>query len=314
MSEKLRLGTRGSPLALTQSQWVADRLTERTGRDVELVTIRTSGDILQAEPLALIGGKGLFTRELDQALLQGDIDLAVHSLKDLPTDFPEGLSLGAVPEREDVRDILVGARGRDVTLATLEEGARVGTSSLRRMALAKLHRPDLRVENVRGNVETRIGRVDDGSFDAVILAAAGVRRLGLGERVSEYLDVGSWLPAPGQGALGVVVRSNGGVRPAWLGAIDDAAARAASAAERALLHTLEAGCRLPVAALGLPFQGGLRLRGIVASPDGLRAVRAEGTGSREAPEALGRQVAAVLLDRGADLLLSEIREAVDEQW
>jgi len=314
MSEKLRLGTRGSPLALTQSQWVANLLTERTGRDVGLVTIRTSGDILQAEPLALIGGKGLFTRELDQALLQGEIDLAVHSLKDLPTDFPDGLALGAVPEREDVRDVLVGPRGKEVTLATLAEGARVGTSSLRRMALAKLHRPDLRVENVRGNVGTRIGRVDDGSFDAVILAAAGVRRLGLVDRVSEYLDVGSWLPAPGQGALGVVVRSDDVLQATWLHAIDHPATRAASAAERALLHTLEAGCRLPVAALGLPFDGSLRLRGIVASPDGLRAVRAEGTGSREAPEALGRQVAGVLLDRGADLLLSELREVVHEQW
>jgi len=314
MSETLRLGTRGSPLALTQSQWVADRITESTGRVVELVPIRTTGDIQQSGPLSLIGGKGLFTRELDQALLQGGIDLAVHSLKDLPTDFPDGLSLGAVPQREDVRDVLIGPQGKEITLATLDEGARIGTSSLRRMALARLHRPDLRVENVRGNVETRIGRVDDGSFDAVILAAAGVRRLGLGERVSEYLAVGSWLPAPGQGALGVVVRSDGLSRATWLDAIDDAPTRAASAAERALLHTLEAGCRLPVAALGLTFQGGLRLKGIVAAPDGLRVVRAEGTGSRESPEALGRQVAGVLLDRGADLLLSEIREAVNEQW
>jgi len=314
MSEKLRLGTRGSPLALTQSQWVADRIRERTGRDVELVPIRTSGDILQTDPLSMIGGKGLFTRELDQALLEGEVDLAVHSLKDLPTDFPEGLSLGAVPEREDVRDVLIGPRGVDLTLATLDEGARVGTSSLRRMALAKLHRPDLRVENVRGNVETRIGRVDDGSFDAVLLAAAGVRRLGLGDRVSEYLDIGSWLPAPGQGALGVVVRSDGLSQATWLNSIDDVPSRAASAAERSLLHTLEAGCRLPVAALGIPFQGGLRLRGIVAAPDGLRVVRAEGTGSPEAPEVLGRRVAGVLLDRGADLLLSEIREAVDGRW
>ncbi len=304
----LRLGTRGSPLALVQSRWVAGRITERTGVPVELVTIRTSGDVLQDRPLAEIGGKGLFTRELDVALLEGEIDLAVHSLKDLPTTFPEGLTLGAVPEREDCRDVLVGPTGVPLTLATLPEGARIGSSSLRRVALARAHRRDLIVENVRGNVETRMRRVDEGLFEAVVLAAAGVRRLGLADRVSEYLDPGSWLPAPGQGALGIVIREGEGATAPWLAALEHPATRAEVTAERALLHTLEAGCRLPVAALGQSYPGGVRLRGVVAAPDGLRVVRAEGTGTPEAAEALGIRVAEALRARGADLLLRELIE------
>jgi hydroxymethylbilane synthase len=304
---KLRMGTRGSRLALTQSRWVADRLEKRSGVEVELVTIRTSGDVLQDHPLSEIGGQGIFTKELDSALLEGRVDLAVHSLKDLPTESPPGLSIGAIPEREDARDVLIASEGSGATLLTLPAGARIGTSSLRRMALVRASRPDLRVEDIRGNVETRIRRVDEGEFDGIVLAAAGVRRLGLAGRISEFLEAGSWLPAPGQGALAIVVRSEDRAGAGWLQPLDHEPTRAATEAERALLHALGAGCRLPVAALGLPFDGEIRLRGLVASPDGRRLVRAEATGPAGSAVALGEHVAGRLLERGADLLLGAIQ-------
>jgi hydroxymethylbilane synthase len=303
----LRLGSRGSMLALTQSRWVAARLQAATGLEVRVKVIRTQGDAILDKPLSAIGGKGLFTKELDQALLDGEIDLAVHSLKDLPTEFPDGLSLGAVPEREDPRDVLIGPPGDPVSLETLPLEARVGTSSLRRAALLKIHRPDLRVEEIRGNLDTRLAKLDAGEFDAIVLAAAGIRRLGWEARIHESLDPGSWLPAPGQGALGVVVRSGDRSGAEWLGGLDDGDTRAATSAERALLHELEAGCRLPVAALAVPFGSRLRLRALVASPDGMQLVRAEGTGFREESVPLGRRVASILLERGADLLLEELR-------
>lgn len=310
--EGLRLGTRGSALALTQSRWVARRVEEAGGPPVELVTIRTTGDEVTDRPLSEIGGKGLFTRELDLALLDGEIDLAVHSLKDLPTELPEGLALAGVPEREDPRDVLVGPEGSDLTLDALPGGAVVGTSSLRRRALALALRPDLEVAEIRGNLDTRIRKVDDGDYDAVILAAAGLRRMGWDHRITEHLDPGSWIPAPGQGALGVLIRFEDRGRHPALEALDHPPSRAAVTAERTLLHRLEAGCRLPVGALGLPFGGGLRLRGVVASPDGRRAVRAEATGAQDDPRALGDQVAGILLDRGADSLLEGLARGPNE--
>ncbi len=307
----LRLGTRGSLLAVTQSGWVADRIRQASGREVELVHIRTTGDVVLDRPLAEIGGQGLFTRELDSALLEERVDLAVHSLKDLPTVFPHGLSLAAVPEREDPRDVLIGPAGTSLTFQGLPPGARVGTGSLRRQALARAHRPDLRVEGIRGNLDTRLGKVDSGEFDAIFLAAAGVRRLGWADRISEAMDPAAWPPAPGQGALALVVRS--GDRDAtrgWVDALNHPDTAAAVAAERHLLHALEAGCQLPVAALGLPFDGGLRLRAMVAAPDGKRVVRGELGGSMEDPEALGAELARLLLSRGADRILSDVRAAV----
>ncbi len=306
-SGPLRLGTRGSLLATTQSGWVADRIREATGRPVELVEIRTVGDEDQERPLSEIGGQGLFTRELDRALLAGDVDLAVHSLKDLPTAFAEGLTLAAVPEREDARDVLIGPRGGATTLASLPEGARLGTSSLRRRALALAFRSDLEILPVRGNLDTRIGHVDAGRYDAILLAAAGVRRLGWSARISDALDLGAWLPAPGQGALAVVVRTDTlQQHEAWTRVLDHGPTRSAVASERAILHELEAGCQLPVGALGLAYGGGLRLRAVVASPDGRHLVRAEGTGAVEEAVDLGRRVAEQLRSRGAAEILEHL--------
>ncbi len=303
----LRLGTRGSLLATTQSSWVADRIQRATGRPVELVHIRTVGDADQERPLSEIGGQGLFTRELDRALLDGSIDLAVHSLKDLPTAFAGGLALAAVPEREDPRDVLIGPEGRPTTLGSLATGARLGTSSLRRTALARAFRPDLEIAPIRGNLDTRIDHVDAGRYDAILLAAAGVRRLGWGRRVSEALESGAWLPAPGQGALAVVVREGEvDTHRAWIRELDHAPTRSAVTAERAVLHALEAGCQLPVGALGLAASGGLRLRALVASPDGQRLVRAEATGRTGDPEELGHRVAEILRDRGATGILADL--------
>lgn len=273
---------------------------------MELEIIRTTGDRIQERPLRAIGGKGLFTRELDQALLEGTIDLAVHSLKDLPTEGTPGLVVAAIPEREDPRDVLVGPRGPRTSIQQLRPGARVGTSSLRRRALALAFRPDLEVTEIRGNLDTRIGKVDRGEYDAVVVAAAGVVRMGMESRIDEWLERTSWLPAPAQGALAVVTRADDGSVREAVSALEDPPSRRAVQAERALLATLEGGCSVPIGALGLPYDGGLRLWGIVASPDGRRLVRADRTGRMDDPEALGRSVADLLLERGAGSILAAL--------
>ncbi len=304
----LRLGTRGSLLATTQSGMVAEAIRNEAGFDVELVIIKTTGDRIQDRPLAEIGGRGIFTRELDEALLEGTIDLAVHSLKDLPTVLPDGLALAAVPEREDSRDVLIAPKDSGLTFETLPAGSRIGTGSLRRQALALGHRPDLTVAPIRGNLDTRLRKVDEGEYDAILLAAAGVRRLGWTDRISEAMDPGGWLPAPGQGALAIVVREEDLERSReWADRLDHAPTRAAVEAERSVLHRLEAGCQLPVGALGIPYGGGMRLRAIVASPDGSRAVRAEASGTEVAATELGEVVADRLLTMGADRILEGIR-------
>lgn len=299
----LRLGTRGSALALTQSGHVQAALEAR-GHTVTLEVIQTTGDRDQATALSRIGGKGLFTKELDVALLEGRIDFAVHSLKDLPTSAEPGLALAAVPEREDPRDVLIAPLGRTgVTLQGLPTGSRLGTSSLRRGALARAFRPDLEVANIRGNLDTRVAKLDRGEFDAILLAAAGVRRLGLGHRVAESLERTAWLPAPGQGALGLIARADDAAARRSLGELDHRPSHVAVRAERALLAALGGGCQTPIAALGLTYDTGLRLFALVASPDGTRVVRADATGSLADPEALGVQVAETLTRRGAAELL-----------
>lgn len=303
----LALGTRGSALALAQSSWVRGQLEAR-GHQVRVEIIQTTGDRDQSSALSRIGGKGLFTKELDVALLEGRIDLAVHSLKDLPTEMEPGIALAAVPEREDPRDVLIGALGREPapTLHGLPPGSRLGTSSLRRRALARAFRPDLDVQNIRGNLDTRIAKLDRGECDAILVAAAGVRRLGLWARVSEALERTAWLPAPGQGALGLVARAEQTAAHRALRALDHRPSHIAVRAERALLAALGGGCQTPIAALGLPYDSGLRLWGLVASPDGGQVVRADGTGSLAEPEALGAELADQLARRGASEILAAI--------
>jgi len=302
----LRLGTRGSALARTQSEQVREALESKGDLRVELEIIRTSGDLHRDRPLPEIGGKGLFTRELDRALLDGAIDLAVHSLKDLPTETPDGLVLAAVPLREDPRDVLIGREGQGSALAALAPGSVVGTSSLRRQALTLAFRSDLEVRPIRGNLDTRIRKVEEGEFDAIVVAAAGVLRLGMKERVGEWLERTAWLPAPGQGALALVAREDDAAVRAALETLDDAASRAAVVAERSFLRALGGGCQMPIAALGLPFDGGLRLWGLVASPDGARLVRADRTGTIDDPAGLGGEVAEILRERGAREILARL--------
>lgn len=303
---QLTLGTRGSVLARTQSGHVRDALQVRRRVRVDVEIVRTTGDEYQDRPLPEIGGKGLFTAELDRALLHGDLDLAVHSLKDLPTEIPDGLVLAAVPERVDPRDVIVGPAGAETTLESLAAGARLGTGSLRRQALARAFRDDLEVEGIRGNLDTRIRKVDEGRYDAIVVAAAGVLRLDLEDRIGEWLEGTAWLPAPGQGALAVVAREDDPETRTVLEAVDHPPTRAAVLAERTVLEELEGGCQVPIGALGLPFDGGLRLWALVASPDGRRVVRFDRTGDIRDPEGLGRAVADVLRRRGAMEILDEI--------
>jgi hydroxymethylbilane synthase len=298
----LRLGTRKSALALAQSNIVADAIRLATGREVELVHVTTDGDVSR-ESLVSLGGTGVFVSALRDALLMGEIDLAVHSLKDLPTtELPE-LELIATPERADSRDALVARDG--LTLESLPAGATVGTGSPRRAAQLKAIRPDIDVVDIRGNVDTRIGLVDSGRVDAVVLAKAGLERLGRLDVITETIDPSVMLPAPGQGALAIeVVRDLAGDdRHALLRQLDDAATRAAVTAERAVLSALEAGCSAPVGALGVVSELGfsepeLTLEALVASPDGSSVVRMSTTAPLLEADAAGRQLAARLLDSG----------------
>ena len=304
----LKLGTRGSLLAVTQSKWVASAIEENGGPGVELEIIRTVGDERLDKPLHEISGQGLFTRELDEALLGGRIQLAVHSLKDLPTELPEGLCLAATPKRVDPRDVLVGREGTHTTLASLKKDAVVGTSSLRRTALLQAFRRDVTARMIRGNVDTRLRKLDQGEFDAIILAGAGLTRLGLKRRATEWLERTSWLPAPGQGALGIMTRTDDADTRRVLEGLNDADSAAAVSAERTFLEALGGGCQVPIGALGIGYDQKMRLWGLVASPDGRRVVRGDLTGDLLDPRALGQALADVLLDRGAGAILAELDE------
>jgi hydroxymethylbilane synthase len=298
MIAPLRIGTRGSPLALWQANYVADRLRPLAGpRPVELVQIETSGDRVRDRPLSQIGGDGLFTKEIQRALLDRTADVAVHSLKDLPTLPVEGLVLAAVPPRGPAGDAFVSTRHR--SFDTLPRGARVGTSSLRRRAQALFRRPDLEMVNLRGNVETRLRKLDDEGLDAVVLAQAGLERLGLGGRITELLDRSWMLPAVGQGALGLECRADDAVTRGLLAPLDEGSTRAAVLAERAFLRGLGGGCLVPIGALGTVNGGALRLVGAVLSADGKSRVAGERTGRMEEAEAVGQGLAEELLGRGA---------------
>jgi len=313
--QALRLGTRRSKLAMAQSRQVADAVSQVTGRSVELVEITTYGDTSR-EQLAQIGGTGVFVTALRDALLSGEVDFAVHSLKDLPTAQPDDLVLAAIPVREDPRDVLIARDGR--TFAQLPDGARVGTGSPRRMAQLNAYARDrgMTIETVpiRGNVDTRIGFVRSGELDGVVLAAAGLKRMGRVGDVSDFLPVDTVLPAPGQGALAIECAADNADLVAALGELDDPFTRAAVTAERSLLAALEAGCSAPVGALADLLADGqivkeMRLRGVVGTTDGSTLVQLSTTGpvpeTHDQAMALGRELAAEMLAKGAAGLMGE---------
>jgi hydroxymethylbilane synthase len=302
MRETLLIGSRKSALARSQAEWVA-RLVCAAWPELQVrnVWMDTEGDRKRDVPLPAIGGKGLFTAELEAAILDGAIDIAVHSLKDLPTDLPPGLALLAVPEREDPADVLVSAEG--LRLSELEDGARVGTSSLRRRALLLNARPECRPLDVRGNVETRLAKLERYEYDALLLAAAGLKRLGRLSPTMRALEAPAWLPAPGQGALGIEGRADDERVHGLLDAIEDQRARAETDCERSVLAALGGGCQVPIGALALRKGGDLTVHAAVLSEDGSQAIRASTRGPVGDAVGLGRLVADELRGRGADELL-----------
>ena len=301
----LKIATRKSPLALWQAEYVAGALRERNpGLGIELVAMRTSGDKLLDAPLARVGGKGLFIKELERALLDGRADVAVHSMKDVPVELPPELHLPVVMARADPRDALVSMRFG--ALGALPPGAVVGTSSLRRRCQLAAHRPDLRIENLRGGVDTRLRRLDDGDFDAIVLAVSGLERGGHGARVTEALDVATMLPAAGQGALGIECRRGDTRVEALVAPLACPRSSACVLAERAFNRRLEGGCQVPIAAYATLEDGGLSLRGLVASLDGARVLRARVRGRVEDAEPLGAEAAAAVLEQGAGEILARI--------
>ena len=296
----LTIGTRGSQLALWQTNWVAARFKE-AGVESRIEIIRTTGDKITDIALSKVGGKGLFTKELEDALLERRIDVAVHSLKDMPTELPAGLRLAAVPAREDPRDAVVGLK-----LSELPAGAAVGTSSLRRAAQLRAMRPDLVLESIRGNLDTRLRKLDEGQYDAIVLAAAGLRRLGWSGRIAELLEPAAMCPAVGQGALAIETRSEESPVTAACSRLADEATWQAVTAERALLSALGGGCQMPIGAHGVVREGQLHLQAVVCAPDGSRTIRREARGRAEDAARIGRELAGRLLADGASNILESV--------
>ncbi|MGH9686105.1 MAG: hydroxymethylbilane synthase [Candidatus Acidiferrales bacterium] len=307
--KRLRIGTRGSALALWQANFIADRIRESAGVEIDFVRVRTSGDHMQtasvAKPLAEYSAenvaKGIFIKELEDALLAGSVDLAVHSMKDVPTETPAGLAFPAITQREDPRDCLISRQGR--TLKTLPFGARVGTSSLRRQAQLRHHRPDLEVADLRGNVDTRINKLGSCEFDAIVLAMAGVNRLGLAGKITQVLDEEIMLPAVGQGALGIETRSGDVETAGFVATLDHAETRACVTAERAVLRKLQGGCQIPLGALAHVRGDILYLEAAVFSPRGSEHVQSSEEGPVTDAALIGERLGASLLEAGADNIL-----------
>lgn len=300
MKTKLTIGSRGSLLALWQANWVKARL-EALGAECDIEIIRTTGDKITDVPLAKVGTKGLFTKEIEEALLDRRVDLAVHSLKDLPTVVPDGLVVTAIPEREDPRDALVGKR-----LLEIPQNARIGTSSLRRSAQLRAVRPDLDVRDLRGNLDTRLRKLDEGQYDAIVLASAGLRRLGWAERIAEAVPVDVLCPAAGQGALAIETRNDGSPAVEFCARLDHADTRAAVTAERETLESLGGGCQVPIGAHAEIDGPRIHLRGVVISPDGGTVVRHSVAGDvRDAAE-LGRRLGDMLLSGGGRGILESV--------
>ncbi len=297
----IRIGTRGSTLALAQTTWVREKLVEKyPGASIETILIHTSGDRFSEASVKAIGGKGIFTKEIEDALLRNEIDIAVHSMKDLPTELPAGLIVAAVPQREDSRDVLVSAGARK--LSELVAGAKVGTGSLRRSAQLVHYRRDLRVVPIRGNVDTRLKKLDQGECDALVMAAAGLKRIGREERIAEYVSNDVCLGAAGQGALGLESREEESIR-VELSFLHDPATFAEVTAERSFLNRLGGGCHVPVGARGVADGENLELFGVVANPDGSSLFRGEISGSVADAEELGCELAERLLSQGAQKIL-----------
>lgn len=301
----LRIATRRSALALWQAEHVSALLrSAHPGLEVTLVPMVTQGDRIQDRALAEVGGKGLFIKELEVAMAEGRADLAVHSMKDVPADLPPGYAIACVLPRADPRDAFLSTRHRE--FAALPRGARVGTSSQRRQCILRSVRPDLEILQLRGNVDTRLRKLDEGEFDAIILAAAGLTRLGLAGRITEYLDLGTSVPAVGQGVIGIECRDTPEMRR-WLAPLNDAVTRTCLEAERAFAARLEGSCQSPIAGHARLVDGQLRLEGLVGSPDGRRVYRDAVAGVPSDARALGESLAERLLAAGAGTLLAELR-------
>ena len=305
LEKTLKIATRQSPLALWQANYVKDRLQQLyPDLTIELVPMVTKGDVILDSPLAKIGGKGLFVKELENALLNKEADIAVHSMKDVPMQFPEGLGLAVICQREDPRDAFVSHAYR--TFAELPQGAVVGTSSLRRQCQLKALRPDLDIRSLRGNVGTRLSKLDNGDYDAIILASAGLIRLGLADRIASFIDVEQSLPAAGQGAVGIECRTDDVQVQALLAPLADAETTHCVRAERAMNNHLQGGCQVPIGGYAVLQQGQLYLRALVGDIDGSRIIHAEGKSAVENAEVLGVQIAEQLLAQGADKILQAI--------
>lgn len=307
MQSVFRIGTRKSALALWQANWVqSELLKHHPSLSIQLVTITTKGDKILDVPLAGVGGKGLFVKEIEAALLEGQIDLAVHSMKDMPADLPQGLCIGPIPARENPADVLIAKN--DTPFSHLALSARIGTSSLRRAAQLRRARPDFEIVALRGNVDTRLRKLDDPTekLDAIVLAAAGVRRLGLAHRITEYLDETLMLPAAGQGALCIEIRQDDRVIAEKLDVLNHPPTRLAVLGERSFLHRLEGSCQVPIAAHGTIAGDRLILEGLVADIDGRTVCRERHGGPARAAEVVGRELAERLLARGADMVLEKL--------
>lgn len=300
----IRLGSRGSKLALWQAEFIQFEIERRTGRKVEITRIKTTGDMILDVPLAKVGGKGLFVKEIEEALLSDGIDLAVHSMKDVPTDLPDKLAIVAITRREDPRDAFLSVKYRK--FEELPQGAKLGTSSLRRQTQLLGLRPDLSVETLRGNLDTRIRKMEEGRYDAIVLAAAGLRRLGWEAKITEYIPEDMSLPAIGQGALGIEIRADDPDTREAVSFLNDRDTAFAVRAERGFLKRLEGGCQVPIASYGRTEGDGIFLKGMVGRPDGSEIIRGSARGSTSDPEALGVGLAEQLLARGAKEILDEV--------
>ncbi len=311
MKDSLRIGTRRSQLALWQANWVKSELLKRyPSLSIQLVTIKTKGDKILDVPLAKVGGKGLFVKEIEEALLDNRVDLAVHSMKDMPADLPPGLCIGPVPQRANPADVLIAKD--NVPLARLPAGARIGTSSLRRAAQLRCARPEIDIVPLRGNLDTRLRKLVDPAeaLDAIILAAAGVLRLGLENRITEYLDSRIMLPAAGQGALCIEVRQSDRAVAEIVDILNHPPTALAVAGERSFLHRLEGSCQVPIAAYAEIEGNRIQLDGLVADVDGRKVIRERHDGPADSAETIGRELADQLLAKGADKILEEL--AADE--